>query len=66
MIDIRMDAPVVTLKAHEESIGSFSMSSTVPGLLLTGSEDESVKIWDVSSSSIELVHTKQFKIVNFS
>ncbi len=62
MFDIRMDAAVVTLKAHEESIGSLSMSSTVPGLLLTGSEDESVKIWDVTSSGIELVHSKQLKI----
>lgn len=59
-----MDEPVVTLKnAHDESIGTLSMSSSVPGLLLTGSEDESVKVWDVTNSSINLVYTKPFKIV---
>ncbi len=62
MFDIRMDTATVTIRAHEESIGSLSLSSTVPGLLLTGSEDESVKIWDVKSSNIELIHTKQLKI----
>ena len=63
MIDIRMDTPVVVFKAHEDSINSISMSSKVPGLLLTGADDEIVKVWDVKSDAIEFVYEKKFHLV---
>ncbi len=63
MIDIRNAEPLLTLEAHEGSVNAIAMSSSVPNLLCTGSEEEIVKIWDLTASSIDLVYEKKFKIV---
>lgn len=63
MIDIRMSEPVVKLAAHEEAVNAIAMSSSVPGLFVTGSDDQSVKIWDVKTDAIDLVYEKTLKLV---
>jgi WD40 repeat protein len=63
MFDIRNSEPVFTIKAHEASVSSMAMSSEVPNLLVTGSEEENIKIWDIKGTTIDLVHEKKFKIV---
>lgn len=58
-----MSESVASIKAHGDSINSIALSSDVPGLLLTGSEDEHVKIWDIqNNTSFEHIHEKIFKI----
>ena len=48
--DVRADKPVYTLKAHSSSVTGMALSSQVPGLLVTSSEDKSFKVWDVVSN----------------
>ncbi len=64
MIDIRMSEPVVKVVAHEAAVNAIAMSSSVPGLFVTGSDDQSVKIWDVKTDTIDLVFEKTLKLVS--
>ncbi|KAJ1757558.1 rRNA-processing protein [Coemansia sp. RSA 1807] len=48
--DVRMgenSAPVFTLVAHDEAVSAMDQHPTMPGMLVTGSSDETVKVWDV-------------------
>ncbi len=63
--DIRQDKPLNVVKAHESATTGLSLSSKVPGLLVTASEEEYVKIWDVQGGNFDLVHSKKLKIVSF-
>ena len=50
MVDARQDGKHLwTLSAHSEGINGISMSSQCPGLLLTGSSDKTVKVWDINN-----------------
>ncbi|KZF26036.1 WD40 repeat-like protein [Xylona heveae TC161] len=42
--------PVWTLQAHDESVSSFDVNPIIPGYLVTGSTDKTVKLWNVQSS----------------
>ena len=55
---VRLDLLHRKSDAHEEGVWS---SAWVPGrnLLLTGSVDESVKVWEDASDQIKMVHTYQ-------
>lgn len=37
--------PLWTLQAHDRSVSSFDVSAVVPGLMVSGSLDKSVKVW---------------------
>ena len=63
MFDIRLDEPVTSLQVHQSSVSSMVFSSKVPNMLVTSSEDEHLKVWDVGNGSIEFVHQKKLKIV---
>ncbi|XP_076445535.1 periodic tryptophan protein 1 homolog [Babylonia areolata] len=54
-MDIRQDKAVFTLGAHSKSVTGISLSSQVPGLLVTTSEDKSMKIWDIQADKPSLV-----------
>lgn len=64
--DIRVDQPLTSLQAHDSSICGLSFSAKVPNLLVTGSEDEIVKIWDLSDNQFEFVDQKKFNIGSIS
>jgi periodic tryptophan protein 1 len=49
--DVRTpDKPLWTLKAHEQSVTSMSLSATAAGLLATSSIDKTVKLWDLNGA----------------
>ena len=74
IIDIRTEQPLGTIKAHEGSLCGISVSSKVPNMIVTASEDEVVKVWDMNASTassesedqslFELVFEKTLKIVS--
>ena len=73
IIDIRTDKPMGTIKAHEGSLCAISVSSKVPNMVVTASEDEIAKIWDLNTATtnpeteeqsiLELVFEKTLRIV---
>ncbi|XP_071523909.1 periodic tryptophan protein 1 homolog [Panulirus ornatus] len=54
-IDVREEAPLWTLNAHEKACTAVSMSTKCHGLMLTVSSDESVRIWDIGSEKPKFV-----------
>ncbi|KAL9060185.1 MAG: hypothetical protein Q9162_000799 [Coniocarpon cinnabarinum] len=44
-------SPVWRLQAHDSSLTSFSLNSSVKGYFATGSDDKTVKLWNAQNSS---------------
>ena len=63
MVDIRQEKALISMQTHEESVSVLALSSHVPGLLVTGSSDEIVKIWDIKDNELDLVFQKNLNIV---
>jgi hypothetical protein len=61
--DIRNDAPLLSKKVSESAITGITLSSSVPGLFVTASENEYVRIWDIQNNEMELIHEKKLKLV---
>ncbi|KAI9473342.1 rRNA-processing protein [Coemansia sp. RSA 1821] len=40
-------APVFTLTAHDEAVSAMQQHPNIAGVLVTGSADETVKVWDI-------------------
>ncbi|KAL7274011.1 rRNA-processing protein [Rhizina undulata] len=43
--------PVWTLQAHDKSVSAFDVNPIVPGFLVTGSMDKTVKLWNTQASN---------------
>lgn len=41
--------PVWTLQAHDKSVSSFDVSPVIPGFLVSGSTDKTVKLWNTQT-----------------
>jgi hypothetical protein len=63
MVDIRQDKALINMQAHDQTVTGLNLSANVPGLLVTSSSDEIVKIWDVKDDSLDLVFQKNLNIV---
>ncbi|KAJ2617073.1 rRNA-processing protein [Coemansia sp. RSA 1365] len=48
-------APIYTLAAHDEAVSAMDQHPTVSGILVTGSADETVKVWDVRDNKPSMV-----------
>jgi periodic tryptophan protein 1 len=48
-------APVFTLAAHSDPVSALDISPYIPGLMLTGSSDKTLKVWDILSGSPSMV-----------
>jgi periodic tryptophan protein 1 len=42
---------VWTLQAHDERISALDINPQIPGFIVTGSTDKTVKIWDIADST---------------
>ncbi|KAJ2359106.1 rRNA-processing protein [Coemansia sp. RSA 2618] len=51
-------APVFTLAAHDESVSAMDQHPSMAGLLVTGSSDETVKVWDVRDNRPSMVMSR--------
>ncbi|CAH1270664.1 PWP1 [Branchiostoma lanceolatum] len=61
-VDIRTDKPVFTLSAHPQSVTGLSLSSAVPGCLVTTSSDKTLKVWDIQDNKPALMLQKEMKM----
>lgn len=50
-----------TISAHEEAVSSLDISPFIPGMLITGSSDKTLKVWDIGSGVPTLVSKKEFE-----
>ncbi|KAJ2381743.1 rRNA-processing protein, partial [Coemansia sp. RSA 2559] len=57
-------APVYTLVAHDEAVSAMDQHPTIPGLLVTGSADETVKVWDVRDNKPSMVVSRNLDVGN--
>lgn len=53
---------VWTLQAHDESISSFDVNPAIPGFLVTGSTDKTVKLWNVQPSGPSMVTSRNVQV----
>lgn len=51
-----------TLQAHDESISSFDVNPVIPGFLVTGSTDKTVKLWNVQPSGPSMVVSRNVEV----
>ncbi|KAJ2858299.1 rRNA-processing protein [Coemansia erecta] len=56
--------PVYTLVAHSEALSSMDQHPRVPGLLITGSADETVKVWDIRENKPSMVISRNPDVGN--
>lgn len=61
-VDLRTSQPVWNLNAHTSSVGGLALSSFCQDFLVTGSQDESCKVWDIKDNKPDLVMEKEMKI----
>lgn len=43
--------PVWTLQAHDKSVSSFDVNAAIPGFLVSGSTDKTVKLWNTRTAA---------------
>ncbi|KAK7107363.1 hypothetical protein V1264_015302 [Littorina saxatilis] len=61
-MDVRQDKPVFTLAAHNKSVTGVSLSSQIPGLLVTTAEDKTMKVWDIQDNKPSLIFSRNLQI----
>lgn len=54
--------PVWTLQAHDESVSSFDVNATIPGLMATGSTDRTVKLWSMGPTGPSMVVNRNLDV----
>ncbi|KAL9084043.1 MAG: hypothetical protein Q9165_008244 [Trypethelium subeluteriae] len=54
--------PLWKLQAHDQSISSFDINPIIPGFLVTGSSDKTVKLWNVESSGPSMVVSRNLGV----
>ncbi|KAI1338559.1 WD40 repeat-like protein [Xylariaceae sp. FL0016] len=54
--------PVWTLQAHDESLSSFDLNAHVPGYMVTGSTDKTVKLWNIQPTGPAMVVSRNIDV----
>ncbi|KAH8675517.1 transducin family protein [Xylariales sp. PMI_506] len=54
--------PVWTLQAHDESLSSFDINSHIPGFMVTGSTDKTVKLWNIQPTGPAMVVSRNLDV----
>ncbi|KAK2858404.1 hypothetical protein FQN49_004773 [Arthroderma sp. PD_2] len=57
------DTALWTLQAHDSSVSSFDVNAFIPGFLVTGSTDKTVKIWNVLDNKPSMVVSRKVEEV---
>jgi len=60
--DARVDDSLWTLSAHQKSCSGLCLSSQCPGLMVTASVDECIKVWDIVDHQPTFVHQTKLKL----
>ncbi|KAK4201243.1 WD40-repeat-containing domain protein [Triangularia verruculosa] len=60
--DPSASSSVWKLQAHDESVSSFDLNPVIPGFMVTGSTDKTVKIWDITAAGPSLVVSRDFDV----
>ncbi|EEH42906.2 rRNA-processing protein PWP1 [Paracoccidioides brasiliensis Pb18] len=50
------------LQAHDSSVSSFDVNPTIPGFLVTGSNDKQVKLWNVQDNKPNMVVSRKLEV----
>jgi periodic tryptophan protein 1 len=53
-----------TLHAHDDAVSSFDVNPLVPGCIVTGSTDKSIKVWDTSDNKPRMVTSRTLSVVS--
>ncbi|KAH8775523.1 WD40-repeat-containing domain protein [Diaporthe sp. PMI_573] len=53
---------VWTLQAHDQSVSSFDLNTAIPGFMVTGSTDKTVKLWNIQPSGPSLVVSRDLDV----
>ena len=53
---------VWTLQAHDESVSSFDINPVIPGFMVTGSTDRTVKLWNIQPSGPSMVVSRNLDV----
>lgn len=53
---------VWTLQAHDQSVSSFDINPTIPGFMITGSTDRTVKLWNIQESGPSMVVSRNLDV----
>jgi len=57
------NAPALfTLHAHDDAVSSFDVNPLVPGCIVTGSIDKSIKIWDTADNKPRMVTSRNLGV----
>ncbi|KAI0143626.1 WD40 repeat-like protein [Xylariaceae sp. FL1272] len=51
-----------TLQAHDESLSSFDLNPHIPGYMVTGSTDKTVKLWNIQPTGPTMVVSRNLDI----
>ncbi|ODM88554.1 Periodic tryptophan protein 1 [Orchesella cincta] len=61
-VDVRATKPIWNLNAHTSAVGGLALSSYCKDMLVTGSQDETAKVWDLKDNAPALVTEKKLNI----
>jgi periodic tryptophan protein 1 len=50
------------LQAHDSSVSSFDINAVIPGLMVTGSTDKQVKIWNITDNKPSMVLSRKLEV----
>ncbi|KAL9620572.1 MAG: hypothetical protein Q9160_004933 [Pyrenula sp. 1 TL-2023] len=57
-----LSKPVWTLQAHDAAVSAFDVNPTIPGYLATGSDDKTVKLWNVDENKPSMIVSRNLEI----
>lgn len=63
--DIRADpsVPIFTINAHDAAVSALNLSAKIPGLLVTGSSDKMVKVWNIKNNTPTCLISRDVEVV---
>jgi len=61
-MDVRSNAPVFTVNAHDNAVTGISLSSQLPNCLVSVSSDKNLKVWDYTDNKPTCVTSRNMKM----